>query len=306
MTNHYVTYKKKNISLMPKQNILQKYPWLLHAILAVAASLVTIIIVFIILKRYGRVGQEYRTPYVVGSYIDELPHDDNLQLQYIVVDSIYQPSHKGGFILRQDPDSGSLIKKGRKIYLTVTSFHPDNAIVPDLRSLSVRHAISQLENVGLHGGRLTFVDDPHHVVLEQKYKGRTVDNGRQLEKGAMIDLVVGRGTGSDLTITPYLIGMSPQKARRSILSASLNVGAEHYDGITDMSRAIVYRQSPSYSGRSEQTYGTHIELWYCDKSVVAMEELERIKKRQEEDSIRSLYNISGDDDPFALTGLDEF
>lgn len=293
---------------MAKQPFLQKHPWFLHAILAVAASLLIVVIVFIVLKHYGRVGQEYKTPYVVGTYLDELQDDGQLQLQYVVIDSIYQPSHKGGFILRQDPDSGSLIKKGRKIYLTVTSFLPDNAIVPDLRSLSVRHAISQLENVGLHGGKLTFVDDPHHVVLEQKYKGRVVASGRQLEKGAMIDLVVGRGSESGLTITPYLIGMSPQKARRSLLSASLNVGTEHYDGITEMSRAIVYKQSPEYTGRSEQSYGTYIELWYCDKSVVAMEELERMKKRHEEDSIRSLYESNNSDyrDPYSLTGLDEF
>ena len=290
---------------MPSQNIFQKHPIILHILFAIAASLVIVAIVFIVLKHYGRVGQEYRTPYVVGQYLDELPNDAELQLQYVVIDSIYQPSHKGGFILRQDPDSGSLIKKGRKIYLTVTAFFPDNAIVPDLRSLSVRHAISQLENVGLHGGRLTFVDDPHHVVLEQKYKGRTVENGRKLEKGAMIDLVVGRGTGSNLTIIPYLVGMAPSKARRSILSASLNVGAEHYDGITDMSHAIVYKQYPDYSGRSEIAFGTPVELWYCDKSVVAMEELERMKKQQEEDSIRALYQDDSDS-PYSLTGLDEF
>ena len=183
---------------------------------------------------------------------------------------------------------------------------PDNAIVPDLRSLSVRHAISQLENVGLHGGKLIFVDDPHHVVLEQKYKGRTVNEGRRLEKGAMVDLVVGRGTGSGLSITPYLVGMSPTKARRSILSASLNVGAEHYDGITDMSRAIVYKQSPEYSGRSDAGYGTRVDLWYCDKSVVAMEELERMRQRQMEDSIRALYETGDDGNSYNLIGLDEF
>jgi len=109
---------------------------------------------------------------------------------------------------------------------------------------------------------------------------------------------------------PYLVGMSPTKARRSILSASLNVGAEHYDGITDMSRAIVYKQSPEYSGRAGAEYGSRVELWYCDKSVVAMEELERMKQRQIEDSIRALYE-QGDDaapsaDPYGLTGLDEF
>ena len=295
---------------MSRKGFFQEHPWVIHALAAIAVSLVIVVIVFIVLKHYGRVGQEYRTPYVVGQYVDDLPSGDGLDLQYVVIDSVFQSGKRGGYILRQDPDSGSMIKTGRKIYLTITSYSPDNAIVPDLRSLSVRHAISQLENVGLHGGRLVFVEDPHHVVLEQKYKGRTVSEGRQLEKGAMVDLVVGRGSGTAQTIVPYLVGMSPQKARKSILSASLNVGAEHYDGITDMSRAIVYRQSPSYSGRSEAGYGSGVELWYCDKSVVAMEELQRMKQRQEEDSIRALYESEGDygggRDPYGLTGLDEF
>lgn len=290
---------------MSKSGFFQKYPWVFHTLIAIGISLLIVVIVFIILKHYGRVGQEYPTPYVVGQYVDELGND-GLELEYVIIDSIYQPNHKGGYILRQDPDSGALIKTGRKIYLTVTSYVPDNAIVPDLRSLSVRHAISQLENVGLHGGKLIFVDDPHHVVLEQKYKGRTVNEGRRLEKGAMVDLVVGRGTGSGLSITPYLVGMSPTKARRSILSASLNVGAEHYDGITDMSRAIVYKQSPEYSGRSDAGYGTRVDLWYCDKSVVAMEELERMRQRQMEDSIRALYETGDDGNSYNLIGLDEF
>lgn len=294
---------------MSKNAFFDKHPWVMHAIIAVAISLVIVVVAFLILKKYGRVGQEYPTPYVVGQYVDQLPND-NLGLQYVIIDSIYQPNHRGGFILRQDPDSGAMIKTGRKVYLTVTAHVPDNAIVPDLRSLSVRHAISQLENVGLHGGKLIFVDDPHHVVLEQKYKGRTVNEGRRLEKGAMVDLVVGRGSGSTLSIVPYLVGMSPTKARRSILSASLNIGTEHYDGISDMSHAIVYKQSPEYSGRAEADFGSRIELWYCDKSVVAMEELERMRQRQIEDSIRALYE-QGDDasrtaDPYGLTGLDEF
>jgi beta-lactam-binding protein with PASTA domain len=296
---------------MSNNGFFNKHPWVMHALLALGISLVIVITTFIVLKHYGRVGQEYPTPYVVGQYVDDLDDMDygDLNLEFAIIDSIYQQNHRGGFILRQDPDSGSLIKNGRKIYLTVTSFVPDNAIVPDLRSLSVRHAISQLENVGLHGGRITIVDDPHHVVLQQKYKGRNVNEGRRLEKGAMIDLVVGRGSGSGMSIAPYLVGMSPTKARSNILSASLNVGAEHYDGITDMSRAIVYKQSPSYTGRAEVAYGTGIELWYCDKSVVAMEELERMKQRHIEDSIRALYEpVTGDDsrDPYELISLDEF
>lgn len=297
---------------MSRTGFFQKHPWVLHALIAIAVSLFIVAVVFIILKHYGRVGQEYETPYVVGLYVDEL-ENEGLGLQFVIIDSIYQANQRGGYILRQDPDSGALIKKGRKIYLTVTSYNPESTNMPDLHSLSVRNAISQLENAGLHGGKLIFVDDPHHTVLEQKYKGRTVAAGKQMDKGATIDLVVGRGSGKDLTITPYLVGMSPNKARRNILSASLNIGTEHFDGITDMSRAIVYKQIPIYSGRSDISYGATVEVWYCDKSVVAMEELERMKRRQIEDSLHMLDLLingetfeSSSNDPFGLTDLDEF
>lgn len=287
---------------MGKKSFLKNHPFVLHLLIALALSLLIIVIVFAALRRYGRVGQEYPTPCLVGTNVDELQQDE-LELVYVVIDSVYQQGRKGGYILRQDPDTGSMIKKGRKIYLTVASYRPDNAVMPDLRSLSVRHAISQLENVGLSGGKLVFVDDPHHVVLEQRYKGRIVAEGRQLDKGALVDLTVGLGTGKTQTIVPYVVGMSPSKARREILSSSLNVGIEHYDGISNMSQAIVYRQSPGYTGRSDVSFGSAIELWYCDKSVVAMEELERLKQRKTEDSLRAL---SGNGESFELIGLDEF
>ncbi|MBP5547275.1 MAG: hypothetical protein J6X58_00100 [Bacteroidales bacterium] len=294
---------------MSKQGFLNKHKWIIHALISIAASFIIVVITFIVLKHYGRVGQEYKTPYVVGMYFDDLDSiaNEELNLQWVIIDSVYKQGQKGGYILRQDPDSGAMIKTGRKIYLTVTSYVPDNAIVPDLRSLSVRHAISQLENVGLHGGRLTFVDNPHHVVLEQKFRGRTVAPGRRLDKGAMVDLVVGNGNGKAESIVPYLVGMSPSKARSVILSASLNVGAEHYEEITDMSHAIVYKQSPEYSGRSGASFGSYVELWYCDKSVVAMEELERMKKKQLEDSIRALYEpVDDEENSYHETNLKDF
>ncbi len=280
---------------MSRTGFFNKHPWILHTLIAIAASMFIVVVVFIVLKHYGRVGQEYETPYVVGLYVNEL-NDEGLDLEFVIIDSIYQPNHRGGYILRQDPDSGSLIKKGRKIYLTITAYNPESTNMPDLHSLSVRNAISQLENAGLHGGKLIFVDDPHHTILEQKYKGRTVAAGKQMEKGALIDLVVGRGSGKTQTIVPYLVGMSPEKARRNILSSSLNIGAEHFDGINNMSRAIAYKQFPAYTGRSETEYGSTVEIWYCDKSVVAMEELQRMKQRQIEDSIKSLELQTGDDD----------
>lgn len=293
---------------MGRKGFLKEHRWVSHLLIALAVSVLIVVVVFMVLKRYGRVGKEFKMPYVAGAYLDSLNNDDGLDLVYVVIDSVYKDNQRGGLILRQDPDSGAMIKRGRKVYLTISAYSPADAIMPNLTSLTVRHAISQLENVGLHGGRLIFVDDPSRVVLEQRYRGKSVPEGRHLSKGSNVDLVVGRGNDSTRSVVPYVIGMKPAKARRDILSSSLNVGSEHFDGISDMSRAIVYRQSPDYSGRSTAAMGSSVELWYCDQSVLKMEELERMKRKHIEDSLRALEMMqeSSSGNEYELIGLDQF
>lgn len=296
---------------MSKFSFFKKYPWVLHLLIAILASVLITIIVFACLKKYGRVGKEYEVPYVVGKYVDELDVNNELGVQYVVIDSIYKADQKGGLILKQDPDSGAMIKIGRKIYLTTTAYHPKNTIVPDLHSLSVRNAMTQLENAGLHGGKLTFIDDPHPVVIEQRYKGRKIQPGRQLEGESMIDLVVGRGDGTRKAQVPYVIGQSPANARKKILSASLNIGAEHYDNIKNMSRAIVYRQSPEFIGRPGAELGSRVELWYIDISLVDKAEQDRMEQKRIQDSIKAAeqmleFESEYSDDPYRLINMNEF
>ena len=256
-----------------KQNLLER-PIVKKILMMACISAALLIVIFLILKLYGRVGREFELPDLVGQNIEAVEDDNPLKLRYVVLDSIYEKGDAGGRILSQDPKPNSMVKKGRKIYVTITSYTPEDAQMPDLTDMTVRQAISQLANVGFSVGKLRFVDSPYrNAVLEQTCKGRVVKPGTKLDRGSVIDLTVGTGTGSGTGVVPFVLGKSPEAARRAVLSASFNIGAEHFNGIQDRSKAVVVRQVPDYTGVSQYNYGYSVELWYQDGTQIDVDKM---------------------------------
>ncbi len=250
---------------MTKEPFLKRYPWVMHLLLMLGVSIVILIVAFLLIKVYARQGEEYILPDVVGSNIEELVANDSLDLDIMILDSVFRPGTEGGRILTQDPKGGTAIKKGRKIYLTITAYTAENSVFPELAGLTVRQAVSELRNCGLEVGKLKFVEDPYkNTIIDQSCKGKTVYSGQQIERGSVIDLVVGMGDSTGSSVVPFVLGRTKEKAHRDIISASLNVGKEHYRGVKDRSTAVVYRQEPDYTGVARYAYGTEVELWYID------------------------------------------
>lgn len=246
----------------------QRYPWVAHLLVMVLLSLAVLFVVFLFIKAYGRQGEEYEMPVVEGKTLSEAEAVNDLDLEFVVLDSIYQKGVAGGVIITQDPKGGIKVKRGRKVYVSVTCFNAEDVVMPELAGLSVRQAVSELYYNGLNVGTLTFVDDPFkNNVKEQTCKGRTAYAGQKVARGSVIDLVVGRGESASSSKVPFVIGKTSDKARRDIVSVSLNVGREHFNGVKDKEKAVVYRQEPDYTGVSQYPYGTAVELWYIDASA---------------------------------------
>lgn len=261
---------------MNKESFFKRYPWVLHLLIMLGVSLVVLIVAFQIIRIYARQGQEYELPDMVGHNVSELLADNPIELDVVVMDSIFRPGQEGGLILTQDPKGGTKVKKGRKLYITMTAYTPEDAVLPELVGLTVRQAVSELSAVGLQAGKLKFVEDPYkNNVIEQTCKGKTVYAGQQIERGSMIDLLVGLGDGSGRSVVPFVLGRTSDRARRDILSASLNVGHEHFGGVKNRSTAVVVRQDPDYTGVSKYTYGTSVELWYRDADDVDVDKMVR-------------------------------
>lgn len=250
---------------MEKGQFFKKYPWALHLLIMVGVSAVILVLVFVFIRIYARQGAESEIPDMVGMSIEEAMANDAIGLEFVVQDSIFREGEAGGTILTQDPKGGTMVKSGRKVYLSITSYSADDAILPELAGLSVRQAVSELYGIGLSVGKLTFVEDPYkNSVVDQSCKGKSLYAGQQIARGSVVDLVVGSGDGTGSNSVPFVIGKTADRARRDILSVSLNVGKEHFRDVKDKRTAVVYRQEPDYTGVNKYPYGTSVELWYID------------------------------------------
>lgn len=258
---------------MEKIKAFFKKQWVRHLLVMIGISVVLLLLISLFIKLYARQGKEYVMPQYAltdstkGVTVEAAENDNDLDLEFVILDSIYTPGINAGIILTQDPQAGTMVKKGRKVYVSVAAASAADLIMPELTGLSVRQAVSEIYASGLKVGTLTFVDDPFkNNVKEQRVGGRIIYAGQKVAPGTMIDLVVGNGDGSGGVSVPFLIGKTAEQARRDIHSLSLNVGREHWNGVTDKTKAVVYRQEPDYTGVNKYPFGTSIELWYIDAS----------------------------------------
>ncbi len=250
---------------MVKESFFKRFPWLLHLLLMVGVSAVILVLVFIFIRIYARQGEESEMPDIVGKNIAEVMANNELELDFVVLDSIFREGTEGGTILTQDPLGGTMVKSGRKVYVSITAYNVDDAVLPELAGLSVRQAVSELYAIGLTVGKLTFVEDPYkNSVVDQSCNGKSLYAGQQVPRGSVVDLVVGSGDGTGSNSVPFVIGKTADKARRDILAVSLNVGEEHFRGVKNKRTAVVYRQEPDFTGVNKYPYGTSVELWYID------------------------------------------
>ena len=271
---------RKQIYLYKTMNIKEffyKYPLFKHLLLMFGVSVIILIGVYFFLKHYSRHGQEFIVPEIVGHNISDLSSfPESTQLEFIVIDSVFVANSEGGIVLTQDPIAHENVKPGRKVYITISSYSPEKIHVPDVIDMTVRRAISELEGAGLQGGKLSFVESEFkNAVLEQYHKGRMVAENTMVEKGSYIDLTVGKGDIQEesVTIAPFVLGKTPEDARRTILSASLNVGKEHYPADVDPRYVRVAKQSPNYNGRSRLQLGTTVEIWYESENTTDFNKL---------------------------------
>jgi len=167
--------------------------------LGLAAILLAILtwLVLLLLSFYTNHGKYLTVPQLTGRTIDQVSHDPACgDFHFLVIDSVFRIDQPKGMILSQDPYPESHVKKNRTIYLTIVSFNPDKTIMPDLRFLTFRQAISILESLGLKTGRITYIRTfDENAVQQQYYSGEVIEPGTKIDKGSYIDLVVGSRSG---------------------------------------------------------------------------------------------------------------
>jgi beta-lactam-binding protein with PASTA domain len=178
-----------------------------------------------------------------------------------------------GCVVEQNPGPGLKVKKRRRILLTINAYNPEMVAVPNLVGLPKRQAIAMIQSAGLEAGQLKYIPDLSvDFVIRQLHYGKEVQEGDSLQKGSVIDLVLGRGLSNQRTAVPDLVGLKLETAKNTILGASLNLGAYNYDNsITsaeDSLNAFVFKQKPEYKETATLQLGSGIYLWLTVDSTL--------------------------------------
>ncbi len=240
------------------------------------AALITvglIVVLLIWLNFFTRHGQSRSVPDFYG-----LTRDETVQLakkskmKFTVIDSVYTSLVPRGCVAEQSPKAGLKVKKWRNIALTINAYRPEMVAMPDLIDLPKRQAISLIESSGLKMGKLIYKPDLSiDVVLEQTSDGNKISKNDSLQKGSIIDLVLGKGLSNQRTPVPDLIGMSLEPATNRILESSLNLGTFIYDNTIktaeDTTNAFVYKQNPENREDATLQIGSSVYLWLTVDSL---------------------------------------
>jgi beta-lactam-binding protein with PASTA domain len=166
-----------------------------HILVATGVFIIICVIALFVLDSYTRHGTEVVMPNFIGMDSQELLKKEDISKDYIIVVSDYLFDRKTppGTVLKQDPHVGEMVKKGRKVYLTVASSTPPKVLMPQLQDVSLRQAEIMLKAIGLELGTVIYKPSPYeNVVLDQLYKGRNIYPGAEISSGETITLVVGK------------------------------------------------------------------------------------------------------------------
>ena len=113
-------------------------------------------------------------------------------VDYKIIDSLYNPQEKPGIVLRQDPEPGSKVKHNRTVYLYVTGMVPPQVVMPKLLYLSERQARLILNSYGLRCGKSREEPaDCNGCIVKQLVGNSEIQPGMPVKKGTLITLVVG-------------------------------------------------------------------------------------------------------------------
>lgn len=228
--------------------------FLKHAGLILLANFVIIFIVIYILDFTTNHGEKIKVPNLHGQNVKNIQSTlDELGLTYEILDSVYYPNKPEGTIVSQDPrptDSTDVfVKSGRIIKIRVSK--KNNMVeMPSLLDKSERFAQSVLKNRGLkYQIQYKPTSEADGAVLEQKYKGRDIEEGARVPVGATILLIVGRNEAGAPVQIPNLLGLTISEVKVRLASmSSVNLFETYLNCANgaDSSAARVSSQSPEF------------------------------------------------------------
>ena len=230
------TYTEKK----SKRTVLKKlFLWSAFAFIGLIVFVITCDQV--IMPLYVKHGKDVVLPQVVGMQFSKA--DSLLKKQgfrTILDKEVYSSKYPKGTVAFQNPFPESIVKKGRRVYLTVSKGEKRVA-VPKLIGGSERDAELKLRRLGLKVGKKNYEFStyfPKGVVVNQ-----SVPPNDTLQVGQSVDFTISLGDIPEHFIVPNLVGKSLDEVTYVLLHSGLKVGVVSKEVNNDLLPNTVIRQS---------------------------------------------------------------
>jgi beta-lactam-binding protein with PASTA domain len=245
-----------------------------HLGLAAALGLIIVLSILLWLRIYTHHGQAILVPNLAGLTEDEVMDvTTSRDLRYEIVDSVFSSEMPRGTVIKQNPRASSRVKKNRRIFLTMNAVNPEMVSMPQLVGLSIRQARLALQNAGLGLGEIKYRPDyAINNVLQQMHGDSVINEGTEIKKGEVINLVLGMGLSNETTRVPDLGGLGLEAAREVITDYFLNIGAVTFDesvkSYEDSANAFIWRQYPEFDEFRRMNMGMEVDIWLSIDSTL--------------------------------------
>ena len=153
---------------------------------------------------YADHGVEYTVPSVHGKeFYEAVEVLKNNKLDYKVVKYEYRDTVPNpNVVLKMYPDSGSVVKEGRKIELVLSKTEkPKRKFPAVIDNSTIRAAESHIKAAGFIVDK-RYIDGEADWVYKVLYNGKPLSNGDAIPVGSTVVVVIGNGNGHVKNETP--------------------------------------------------------------------------------------------------------
>jgi beta-lactam-binding protein with PASTA domain len=196
---------------------------------------------WIVMPFYTHHGEEKELPDITEHSFEKARQILKSQGLKIIKDKEkFDSNYPKGTVIFQNPAPYAKVKKGRRIYVTVSSGEK-SVVMPQLVGTSERDAVFMLNHAGLILGKVEYdFNDyyPRGVVCEQ-----SVPKDNEVAAKTVVDIIISRGTLPSHFIVPDMVGKNIETAKRLLYEAGLEVGRVDNEVQADLLPGTVIAQS---------------------------------------------------------------
>ena len=217
-------------------------------ILLFSFIIITLLMDFLIMPWYTKLGEEYELPDVTDRKIEEAMQIlEAADFKPLVQDSVYDEQFSPGSVIQQNPVPFSLVKKGRRVYLIV-SMGEKPRYVPQLIGLTPQDAEFRLKEQALKLNQVFYEFSdfyPRGVVINQ-----SIPAGRQVKRNKRVNITVSLGVAPTSLEVPNLLGKSLDTAEKELEAIDVRIGMVKFAYRPKLVPGTILRQSISPGTRA--------------------------------------------------------